>query len=102
MKAQIIESFSPVSASLRIVCATVAFGMGGDTPDVRQVIHFGPLMICIRTFRRLAEEGRDGKVTVAKLLSVRKFNPYCNKGMLSYIKMPQRCTFSRYGQLYSC
>ena len=37
VKGQIISSESP----LRIVCATVAFGMGLDCTDVCQVIHVG-------------------------------------------------------------
>ncbi len=43
VKSQIVSSFSTKSP-LRIVYATVAFGMGVDCPDVRQVIHFGAPM----------------------------------------------------------
>ncbi len=38
VKTKIIRSFS---STLRVVCATVAFGMGLDCPDVRQIIHLG-------------------------------------------------------------
>ena len=40
VKSQIVEYFGRDSC-LRILIATVAFGMGLDCPDVRQVIHLG-------------------------------------------------------------
>ena len=41
IKSQIVESFTR-SSCLRIICATVAFGMGVNCPDVREVVHLGP------------------------------------------------------------
>ena len=41
VKEEIIKSFTQES-NLRIVVATVAFGMGIDCAGIRQVIHFGP------------------------------------------------------------
>ena len=41
VKNQILQSFTKDSC-LRVVCATIAFGMGVDCSDIRQVVHFGP------------------------------------------------------------
>ena len=38
----IVASFSKSDASLRIVICTIAFGMGINCVDVRQIIHWGP------------------------------------------------------------
>ena len=52
-KDKIVESYTRES-QLRIVIATVAFGMGIDCPDVRQVIHVGmPGTITSSAFCRL-------------------------------------------------
>ena len=42
VKNQILQSFTKDSC-LRVVCATIAFSMGVDCPDIRQVVHFGPI-----------------------------------------------------------
>ena len=40
VKKKIIEQFT-IPSTLRIVIATIAFGMGINCPDIRQVIHWG-------------------------------------------------------------
>ena len=70
VKQQIIKSFRNPSAPLRIVCATIAFGMGIDTPNVHRIIHFGAPSHLHSYIQETGRGGRDGKLTVAMLLTV--------------------------------
>ena len=42
VKESIVKSFCDPSGILRVVIATIAFGMGLDCPNVRQIILWGP------------------------------------------------------------
>jgi ATP-dependent DNA helicase RecQ len=41
VKHTIVNSFCKVDSPLRVIICTIAFGMGIDCPDVRQVVHWG-------------------------------------------------------------
>ena len=66
VKEEIINLFTKDSC-LRIVVATVAFGMG-DCPNVRQVIHVGPPCDIESYVQKTGHAGRDGAPALALLL----------------------------------
>ena len=59
VKKQIINELSTPNSQLRVVVATVAFGMGLDCPNVRKVIHWGPSGDIELYLQETGRAGRD-------------------------------------------
>jgi ATP-dependent DNA helicase RecQ len=84
VKSQIITSFSNPSAPLRVVCATSAYGMGVDCPDVREVIHFGAPSDIESYIQETGRAGRDEKLSLAILVTTKAATRNADESMRAY------------------
>ena len=66
VKETIVSSFCNPASPLRVVIATIAFGMGLDSPCVSgQIIHWGPSSQIEDYVQETGRSGRDGKLSLA-------------------------------------
>lgn len=91
VKESIVSSFCSQSSPLRVVIATIAFGMGLDSPFVRQVIHWGPSDTVEDYVQETGRCGRDGQLACALLFFAKADQQYTKKSMLEYCKNMIQC-----------
>ena len=72
VKNMILRQFQQPDSSLRVIVATVAFGMGLDCPNVRRIIHWGSPNDVETYMQETGRAGRDGLPSTAELFSAVK------------------------------
>ena len=85
IKEDIIHLYRKQS-QLRIVIATVAFGMGMDCPDVRNIFHLGAPDDIESYIQETGRAGRDGLPALATLLQKKRIRSSMSEEIIDYIK----------------
>lgn len=98
VKESIVLAFCNPNSCLRVVIATIAFGMGLDSPCVRAVIHWGPSELIEDYVQESGRGGRDGNIACALLFYANKDRQHSSKVMQEYYKNTSKC---RRMQLFS-
>ena len=90
IKTEIVKCFTGIS-SLRIVISTIAFGMGVDCSDVREIIHFGPPQTVEEYVQHIGRAGRDGKPAIVCLFHGKGLICHTDPHLLNYCKHCDKC-----------
>ena len=90
IKDAIIKHFSTPSP-LRVVIATIAFGMGVDIHDIRNIIHFGSCEDIEMYVQAVGRSGRDGNNSTALLLSRKGGRQHIGVPMKEYCDNNVKC-----------
>lgn len=91
VKKEILEAFTSPDSPLRVVIATIAFGLGVDCPDVRRIIHLGPTEDIESYVQQVGRAGRDGNSSHASLLFRKKYTKRVEQSMLEYCYNKTSC-----------
>ena len=91
LKEKIVTSFTKKDSQLRLVIATISFGMGLDCPNVRLIVHYGPSENIEDYVQETGRGGRDGGNCCTLLLYCGRDNQHTKKAMLSYCKNESEC-----------
>ena len=91
VKKQIVKSFCDPKGRLRIVVCTVAFGMGLDCPNVKEVIHWGPPCELENYVQETGRGGRNGKLCLATILFGKGDQQHTAKPMMEYCCNEEHC-----------
>lgn len=94
VKSDILPSFTAQNGHIRIVIATIAFGLGLDAPNVHKIIHWGSADSVAAYIQETGRAGRDGQNATATLFYSNKdisTTSTVSDGMKNYCKNVSLC-----------
>lgn len=72
VKQDILKNFSVPNSPLRVLICTIAYGMGVDCSNVKQIVHWGPSDSIEAYIQESGRAGRDNSQACALLLVKKK------------------------------
>ena len=93
-KEALLGAFQKEDSPVRILVATIVFGMGVDCKGVYHTIHFGPSKNIEAYIQETGRAGRDGKQSVAYVIYKGLFLNHVDNDMKNYLKT-RDCTKCR-------
>ena len=93
VKAHIINQFSELRGTIRVLVSTIAFGMGVNIKGLYNIIHFGPPATLGDYYQEAGRAGRDGGQSEAILVMYPKFlnSKHIAKSAKEYAKNKVTC-----------
>jgi len=91
VKEKIMRSFCDPHGRMRLVIATIAFGMGLDCHNVRQILHWGPASNIESFVQETGRAGRDGYVLYSALFFKLADKPFCSSALQTYCENKSVC-----------
>ena len=86
MEKKILTSFPKSDCNLRVLIATIAFGLGVNIPDIRTVIHWGVSRSPLSYWQEVGRCSRDGEKGLACLYPIHMTKRLCDKDIIDICK----------------
>ena len=86
-----MSSFTKHDTPLRVLIATIAFGMGVNPPDVPCILQCGPPHDIELYVQEIGCGGRDGRITYATIFYAKSLKRFVEKSMVHYCEQNEHC-----------